>query len=209
LDGQDALKIHKADKSMANDLRDLTEMTKKGQTFDQVAWKDVPSWLKTSFTSGLKRTAIGAATLPFRTVKAIISDFFIKPVTMVASFYKGKIQFVLGHIHWFFIIGGIIHVYTTSDYESVNEFYSAYGGTVVNKLVIDPTWMVAEHINSWFPEFASMLQSIVYTMWNSVVMGIWDELKKYPSWMYDWFKDTATEVVASALKDMLPSWFGG
>ena len=209
LDGQDVMQIHKANRSMANDLRNLTEMAKKNQSFDQIAWKDVPGWLKTSFTSGLKRTAVGGAALPFKAVKTIISDFYIKPVTMVASFYKGKIQFILGHIHWFFIIGGVIHMYVTSDYETVNEMYYAYGGKIVDKLVVDPAWMVAQQINSWFPNFSSMLQSIADTMWNTIVMGIWNEAKKLPGWMYDWFMTSVKDAVKSALKDMLPSWAGG
>ena len=69
--------------------------------------------------------------------------------------------------------------------------------------------MVAQQINSWFPNFSSMLQSIADTMWNTIVMGIWNESKKLPGWMYDWFMTSAKDALKSVLKDILPSWAGG
>jgi hypothetical protein len=205
LDGQDSIQLHKVTKTIANDLRNLTDMAKNNQSFDQVSWKDVPEWLKTSFISGLKRTAVGSAMIPFQAVKGIITEFYVKPVTMVAEFYKGKIQFILGHVHWFFIIGGTIHVYTTSDYESVNEFYNAYGGGIVNKLIVDPAWMVAQQINLWFPNFTSMLESIIDTMWNTIALQLWDAIKALPKWMLDWFVEVVKSTVKETLTEMAPS----
>ncbi len=61
-----------------------------------------------------------------------------------------------------------MHVYVNSDYDTVNEFYRAYGGDVIDRLIVNPAWMVSDKIQEWFPDFTELLQSIGKLMWENV-----------------------------------------
>lgn len=206
MDGQDSMKIHRANREMVNDLKKLTDMHVKGQDITQVAFADLPQWFRNKMVGGLKRTAIGTLKLPYKGVKAILTDWGYKPTVMVCDFWKGKLQFILGHIYWFFIIGGVIYVYVNSDYQTVNEFYQAYGGEIINRLVINPAWTIAKSIADFFPGTIEILNGILKVMWEKVAMTIWGYAKSIPVFFIVWVKEAVKEAVKTALKDMLPSW---
>lgn len=215
LDGTNALDVTTVNRKMANDLSKLTEMTMKGQSFDNIAWQDTPDWLRNQFKLGLKRGAIGTVKLPLRAVKGLLNEGFVKPVVEVAEFYWGKIRFIIGHVHWFFIIGGVIHLYQTSDYETVNDMYQAYGGNIVDKLVIDPTMYIGKQIVDTFPGSVEILSSI----WEATGQHIINFVKSVPGYIWNnfwsWFKkiltETIKEVVDDSLSKLTPSilkgWF--
>jgi hypothetical protein len=211
LDGTNALDVTNVNRKMANDLSKLTEMTMKGQSFDNIDWQDLPDWLRHQFKLGLKRGAIGTAKIPLRAVKGILNEGFVKPVVEVAEFYWGKIRFIVGHVHWFFLIGGVIHLYQTSDYETVNDMYKAYGGDIVDRLVIEPSMYIGKQIVDMFPNAAE----IITTIWNSTVQHLLDFAKTIPGYIWEnfwgWFKkvlmETVREVIDESTPTMMKGWF--
>lgn len=213
LDGTNALNVTNVNRQMANDLNRLTEMTVKGQSIENVAWKDIPDWLKHQFKLGLKRGAIGAVKIPLRAVKGLLNEGFVRPVVEVAEFYWGKIRFVIGHVHWFFIIGGVIHLYQTSDYETVNEMYQAYGGNIIDTLVINPAMYIGKQIVDTFPGTTEILSAI----WESTGNQIINFFKSIPgivwnnfwSWFKSIFMETIKEVVEETMTKMTPSMLKG
>lgn len=213
LDGTNVLDVTNVNRKMANDLNKLTEMTMKGQSIDNIAWKDLPDWLKHQFKLGLKRGAIGAVKIPLRAVKGLLNEGFVRPVVEVAEFYWGKIRFLIGHVHWFFIIGGVIHLYQTSDYETVNEMYQAYGGNIIDTVVINPAMYAGKKIVDTFPGTIEILLAI----WESTGKQIINFVKTVPGIVWDnfwsWFKnifiETIREVVEEIMANMKPDFLKG
>ena len=206
MDGQSAIEFRKATREMARDLGKLTEMTVKGQDITQVAWNDLPTWFQGMYRKGLYNTAIGIAKIPLKSAKAIVNEFYVKPMVMVADFWKGKIQFVLGHVHWFFLIGGVAYVYTNSDYDTVNDFYKAYGGDVVDTFVVNPAWMVMEKVQEWYPNFFDVLEGIVKMMYKKFIPFLLDLVKKIPNFLFSWFILAIKTAFKETMAETLPSW---
>ena len=206
LDGTQALEVTRVNRKMANDLSKLTEMTIKGQSYDSIEWKDTPTWLRHQWKLAYRRGAVGTAIIPLKAVKGLLNQVLARPVVIVAKYYWGKLQFIVGHVYWFFIIGGLIHMYTISDYDTVNEMYLAYGGNIVNKFVIDPSLYIGEQITGMFPN----LTTILITIWESTIKNLWVVATTIPNYLSEnflpWLEKVITDAVYAAFQRILPSW---
>lgn len=150
-------------------------------------------------------------------MKGLLNEGFVRPVVEVAEFYWGKIRFVIGHVHWFFIIGGVIHLYQTSDYETVNEMYQAYGGNIIDTLVINPAMYVGKQIVDMFPGTAEILSAIWESTGNQIINFVktipgivWDNfLSWFKNMLMPYVKEVVTEVMSETMTKMTPSMLKG
>lgn len=103
------------------------------------------------------------------------------------------------------------NVYKISDYETVNDMYKAYGGDIVDRLVVEPSMYISKQIVDMFPNAAEILT----TIWNSTIQHLLDFAKTIPGYIWEnfwgWFKkvlmDTIKEDIDESTPTMMKGWF--
>lgn len=178
---QAAMEVHihnlqKANAEMQRSLKELYDMQLQKQSLTDLKWHQIPDWFREIYSGGIKRAAVALVKLPFRIASIATDRIIYRPMVRVYDFWAGKLEFVVGHIWWIITIAGVIHIYQITDWETVNNIYTQYGGDYINKYLFSGvdlmktipelfpnTKEVANSVNTFF--FENCIDPILQTLW--------------------------------------------
>jgi hypothetical protein len=171
LDGTQLVETYNANKKQTEAIMRLEEHLVGKDHITEVKWSDIPTWVRLQFSKGLKRLAISTVTLPFKCAKSVFVNWVYMPLVITMNWYTTKLQFLLGHIYWILIIGGVI-VLVKNGEGSLSEIYNKFGGPVIYRVAIQPTVDFLSTSISYFPGVIECFMAVYALLMEDLIIPI-------------------------------------
>ena len=207
LDGESGIETVKL-KNLDKKLDKVIELSNGGQSWDNVALKDLPKWLKLKIVAGFKRLTLTTLLIPvYYGPKAIINATVIKPVKLAFSDYNKfleTVQRIWGHIIVGFFIAGVWVVVFSPNWEQERqEFYASFAQTVeyIPVDLLAPSKATVEILFKAMPgqEFIAEVLTVMRHFITSV-----------PNYFLGWAKELFSSLlthIQNTASDMMSNWW--
>lgn len=200
LDNTDMVENNKLTKDIAKGLDKLTQIQLKKESVYDVAWADIPEWIKLKYRAGLKITAVGALFFPFKATGKAVNVVIFSPMGYAAVTLYSKIKLLWGTVLWIVCIGSFIVLYRSDTPNVIQQIGPSlykvaemggnvgigiveYAGNMVpsgGEFVEAGKDLASDALNNIYLVFYAMLEILVNWFREMVLNGIKEAMPKIP-----------------------------
>jgi uncharacterized protein YfcZ (UPF0381/DUF406 family) len=165
--------VNRQNVKLQADLDFLVQKQLKDSSITDVPWEKIPDFFRKIYADGIKRTAFALVKLPLTITRKAVQRILFQPVVAFYNFSANKIDIVVGAIWVTIIIAGAIHIYRMTDFETVNYFYSKYGGEYVTKYAFSGVNFAKEVVPQYLPGAHDLFESVKLMFFEKIVSPVY------------------------------------
>lgn len=204
----DLVQIHKANKQMAETLKNTYELQVRNTNLIDLNWKDIPVKIRSYFTRSYKQIVMTLITAPITLPYHIVKNIVYEPILESYEYFSKAIRIIWGTCLIFFIIGGTLHIYYTTDWSYIQSLvdnpiingFIKYIRYPIDKTIENlPENMLSKVKDAYIQAFSSIFGDFKIYLTN-LGSWAWDKSTKSLSDISNFISNVVIERIQSSLK---------
>jgi hypothetical protein len=196
LDGTKLIQVHGTNSKQAREIAKLQEYQLQGKDLADIAYEDLPKWMRVKTMKALKGAAISTVTLPLTSAKAIVKQSIFIPMDEARKDFLGRARILWGYFLWFIVIGKVVHIYCITDPETVDWYYDTFGMAYAKQVLIDPGVYLTKSILNQAPEVVEDIRESSQSFLNDALQAAMVHLEEGKQYLTSWARAALMEALS-------------